>query len=65
MFKFFKKKENKKNCNNKEPEQLLENKHFYIENGSYVFTAFYLKNRGYCCGNGCRHCPYKEEKNKP
>ena len=18
----------------------------------------YLKKRGYCCGNGCRHCPY-------
>ncbi len=23
-----------------------------------VFTASYLKRRGYCCGNGCRHCPY-------
>lgn len=31
---------------------------FYIEEGKYVFTAKYLLARGYCCGNGCRHCPY-------
>jgi hypothetical protein len=23
-----------------------------------TFTAQYLLERGYCCGNGCRHCPY-------
>jgi iron complex transport system substrate-binding protein len=26
--------------------------------GYEVFTAAYLRNRGYCCGSGCRHCPY-------
>jgi iron complex transport system substrate-binding protein len=26
--------------------------------GYDVFTASYLRDRGYCCGNGCRHCPY-------
>jgi hypothetical protein len=26
--------------------------------GFYVLTAVYLENRGYCCGAGCRHCPY-------
>ena len=31
---------------------------YYIEGGAWVFTASYLKRRGYCCGNGCRHCPY-------
>jgi hypothetical protein len=32
---------------------------FYInEQGLYVFTADYLLKRGYCCGNGCLHCPY-------
>jgi len=35
---------------------------FYIENGRYVFTAHYLQKRGYCCGNGCRHCPYPKKK---
>ncbi len=32
---------------------------YYInEEGLYVFTEKYLKNRGYCCKNGCKHCPY-------
>jgi hypothetical protein len=26
--------------------------------GLFVLTAAYLKNRGTCCDNGCRHCPY-------
>lgn len=40
---------------------LVEDRDFYIENGKYVFTAFYLKNRGYCCNCNCRHCPYSNE----
>lgn len=32
---------------------------FYVnQDGNYVFTAQYLLQRGYCCGNGCLHCPY-------
>lgn len=32
---------------------------FYLNNdGFMVFTAEYLLQRGYCCGNGCKHCPY-------
>jgi Family of unknown function (DUF5522) len=26
--------------------------------GFFVFTAETLRARGWCCGNGCRHCPY-------
>jgi hypothetical protein len=26
--------------------------------GLFVLTATYLRERGTCCGNGCRHCPY-------
>lgn len=26
--------------------------------GLIIFTAEYLMQRGYCCGNGCKHCPY-------
>lgn len=37
---------------------LDEEKDYYFENGFMVFTASYLRRRGYCCGNGCRHCPY-------
>ena len=32
---------------------------FYIEDGRKVFTEEYLKRRGYCCNNNCRHCPFK------
>jgi hypothetical protein len=32
--------------------------YYYNEEGKMVLTARYLLNRGYCCGNGCRHCPY-------
>lgn len=39
-------------------DSLIEGKDFYLENGFRVMTAYFLKNRGYCCGNGCRHCPY-------
>jgi len=32
---------------------------YYLENGLLVFTAAYHLKRGYCCGSGCRHCPYE------
>jgi hypothetical protein len=28
--------------------------------GLYVLTAAMLRDRGECCGSGCRHCPYPE-----
>lgn len=31
---------------------------FYTEAGRTVFSAGYHWQRGYCCENGCRHCPY-------
>jgi len=31
---------------------------YYLENGKVVFTPKYHLERGYCCGSGCRHCPY-------
>jgi Family of unknown function (DUF5522) len=40
------------------PEQLIEGIDYYVEKGFVVFTAHYLRNRGYCCESGCRHCPY-------
>ena len=39
---------------------MIEGIDYYIENGSYVFTAKYLMKRGSCCSNGCRNCTYKE-----
>ena len=26
--------------------------------GLFVLTAAYLADRGFCCEQGCRHCPY-------
>ncbi len=44
--------------------KLIQGIHFYVnENGFFVFTAKYLKERGYCCKNGCLHCPYGFKKN--
>ena len=42
-------------------EEFVEGVHFYYENGLMVLTARFLRERDYCCGNGCRHCPYTEE----
>jgi hypothetical protein len=30
------------------------------ESGLFVLTAAYLAQRGWCCEQGCRHCPYVE-----
>jgi hypothetical protein len=34
---------------------------FYIDprSGLLVMTSKYLSDRGYCCNNNCRHCPYR------
>jgi iron complex transport system substrate-binding protein len=37
---------------------LTEGRDYYTEGAAMVFTASYLQRRGYCCGSGCRHCPY-------
>jgi hypothetical protein len=37
---------------------------YYFEGENLVFTAVYHLKRGYCCGSGCRHCPY-EHRNVP
>lgn len=40
-------------------KELVENEDFYYtEEGYKVFTEKYLLKRGFCCQNGCRHCPY-------
>ena len=43
-------------------KKLVENEDYYIENGFYVFMEKYHLERGYCCGSGCRHCPYSNSK---
>jgi hypothetical protein len=41
---------------------LTEGTHFYYnEEGLIVLTEAYHLEKGYCCGNGCKHCPYDFE----
>ena len=56
-------------CRAMMPDDLVEGIDYYMENGFMVFTAQYLRDRGYCCESGCRHCPYgfnaKDENSSP
>ena len=40
-------------------KELTEGEDFYFDpSGLMVLTEKYHLKKGYCCGNGCRHCPY-------
>jgi Family of unknown function (DUF5522) len=43
------------------PSLIEEEDFYYNEQGYMVLTAHYLLRRGFCCGNGCKHCPYHYE----
>lgn len=52
--------------------KLDKDEYYFSPEGYVVFTEKYLLKRGYCCKNGCRHCPYnyniktgKFDKHKP
>ena len=37
---------------------LINEVHYYLDNGKIIMTELYHKSRGYCCGKDCRHCPF-------
>lgn len=40
----------------------IEGEHYYYnKEGLIVLTEKFHLQRGYCCGNGCKHCPYDYE----
>ena len=40
-------------------DKLTEGLDYYIrDDGRLVFTEYFLLKRGFCCGNGCLHCPF-------
>ena len=41
-------------------KKLEEGIDYYIDEqtGYMILTALYLSQKGVCCGNGCRECPY-------
>ena len=40
------------------PTPALDAGDYYREGETIVFTEQYHLRRGYCCGSGCRHCPF-------
>lgn len=44
-----------------ESPKLVEGVDFYFEDGLMVLAEEFLRKRGYCCDNGCRHCPYPKD----
>jgi len=44
---------------NNRPKKMGSANFYFDETGLMVFTAAYHLRRGYCCGNNCRHCPYR------
>ena len=42
--------------------QLIEGDDFYFDDDhAMVLTEKYHLEKGFCCGHGCRHCPYEYE----
>lgn len=39
--------------------QWIEGVHYYLnEDGFVVLTEKFHLERGHCCGNGCKNCPF-------
>jgi len=51
----------KRKTDESKTEKLVEGIDYYFEDGLMVLTEHFLKKRGYCCGNDCRHCPYQKD----
>jgi hypothetical protein len=46
-------------------EKQNESEDYYMEGPYVVFTAAFHLKRGFCCGSGCRHCPYRGDQPDP
>ena len=38
--------------------------HYYYEGNVFIFKELFHIQRGQCCGNGCRHCPFTPKHKK-
>jgi len=43
-------------------KNLAEDEFYFSPEGYLIFTEKYLLKRGFCCKNGCKHCPYGFDK---
>ena len=39
-------------------KELDPSEFYFSPEGYIIFTEKYHLNRGYCCKNGCKHCPF-------
>ena len=44
--------------------EFIKDVHYYLEGNKVIFTEKYHLQRGECCNNNCRHCPFKEKDDK-
>jgi 2-iminoacetate synthase ThiH len=44
--------------------KFIEGVHYYMDGTRVVFTALFHIQRGSCCANGCKHCPYDPKHKK-
>jgi hypothetical protein len=44
--------------------EFIKDVHYYMDDVRVVFTALYHVQRGECCGNKCKHCPYTPKHQK-
>ena len=40
-------------------QPMIAGEDYVIENGNVVFTSTYHIKRSFCCGNGCKNCPFE------
>jgi 2-iminoacetate synthase ThiH len=38
--------------------EFIKDVHYYLDGDKVIFTEAYHIQRGECCGNKCRHCPF-------
>jgi hypothetical protein len=39
-------------------DEFIKDVHYYMDGDRVIFTSLFHIQRGQCCANGCRHCPY-------
>ena len=44
-----------------EKRDFIKDVDYYLEDGFVIFTEKYHLEKGECCGNDCRHCPYEPQ----
>lgn len=40
-------------------KDFIQGIHYYLEGDRVIFTSLFHLQRGQCCGNHCRHCPFE------